>query len=45
MTNTREEVIERAKREFELLERLVAGLSDETGTCRWAAPKAKTPGR
>ncbi len=41
MSHTREEVIDRAIREFELLDHLVASLSEED----WAGPRGKIPGR
>jgi hypothetical protein len=43
MRHNREEVIERTVKEFELLDHLVAGLSDEDWNQRLLRPEAKEP--
>jgi hypothetical protein len=43
MRHTREEVIERTVREFELLDGLLAGLGDEEWECRLPRPEGKDP--
>jgi hypothetical protein len=43
MRHTRAEVIERTIREFELLDRLIAGLSDEQWQCPLLRPETKDP--